>query len=128
MNDERLDIESCVVFLKEIIDRWPKANDDEIENHREVLCSYLADGFEDGDLHNKIEKVAKIAAIEKTTQGVRIDFCDLDGYPQRAELHVLPGNELRLRSLKFQCPVCFGEGVNDGDHCGMCGGTGWGAS
>jgi hypothetical protein len=30
--------------------------------------------------------------------------------------------------LNFQCPVCFGTGVNTGQRCQMCGGAGWGVS
>jgi len=128
MTNEHVDTDVCLVLLKDIIARWPKANDEDIETYRVALGSYLADSFEDVDLHNRIEAVASISSIERTNEGVQIDFYDVDECLQRAAFESLRESEWRLKSLKFQCPVCFGEGVNDGDECDMCGGTGWGAS
>lgn len=123
---EHVDIDSCVVLLKEIVARWPNVNDDNIERYRVALSPFLADSFEDVDLINGIDAVAGLGRIERTNEGVQIDFYAGDGYPQRAVFEALRENEWRLKSLKMQCPVCFGEGVNDGDECNICGGTGWG--
>ena len=125
---EHVGPEGYLGLLKEIIDRWPKANDDDIERCRENWNSYLADGFEDVDLNKKIESVGRVGDIERADDRVLIEFYDTGGCLHRAVFHAFRGNQWRLMSLKFQCPVCFGEGVNDGDQCDICGGTGWGAS
>jgi hypothetical protein len=45
--------------------------------------------------------------------------------PARAILE-LQASRWQLTSFTSQCPVCFGEGINDERVCGFCFGDGWG--
>ena len=115
-------------LLKNIVMRWPKTAGADLDAIRSGLGSDLADGFDAVDLLNTVDSVVNVEAIEATDRRATIWFSDTDRALQRAVFELSPSGKWQLESLKFQCPVCFGTGINDGEKCGMCGGSGWGAS
>jgi hypothetical protein len=55
---------------------------------------------------------------------------ETESLPYLAVLHRREDESWRLQSFEYQCPICFGTGVQ-GHHlnwevCPPCGGTGWG--
>lgn len=117
-----------VQFLKHVVALWPSRKE-ELPDTLDKLRPHLAEGFEAIDLLNRPKSVVDIEKVETTPQGgVTIYFYDEAEYLQRAELELSESGGWGLRSLKFQCPICFGTGENDGTSCTMCGGSGWGAS
>lgn len=117
-----------VALLKGIINRWPKTPDVDIAAARHSLGDDLADDFDPIDLLNPVRSIAGVEAIETTGRRITIRFRDSDWELQQAIFESSPVGKWQLKSLKFQCPVCFGTGVNDGEACTMCGSCGWGAS
>jgi hypothetical protein len=126
MKREPLDASKYVFLLKAIVARWPKTEDEEAASLRS-LGDDLANGFDVVDLSNHIGSVAKVNRIETRSDGVFIYFVDTDGYPQRAIFEVPQSDKPKLKSMQFECPACFGDGINDGATCILCDGVGWGA-
>jgi hypothetical protein len=116
-----------VRLLRQLVAMWPKAGTKNVDAAFSQLREHLAVGFDDIDFENRVESVSAVKKIETSSQGAVLYFCDADKSLQRA-IFVRSGPEgWELESLKFQCPVCFGTGGNDGAKCTMCGGGGWGA-
>lgn len=117
-----------IQFVKHVVALWPSRTAT-IEGVPGTLRPYLAKGFETVDLHNSVELVANVDKVEAMPQGGAIVyFYDEANFLQRAVLERAGSGAWALRSLKFQCPICFGTGENYGATCTMCGGSGWGAS
>jgi hypothetical protein len=119
---------ALVAVLKSIVELWPKHASDDITSARSRLQAYLADGFDPMDLLNRVTSVARVRRIVPSSTNAVIYFYDVDEILQRAVFELAKPSKWRLASLKFQCPVCFGGGMNDDEKCIMCGGSGWGAS
>jgi hypothetical protein len=128
MDDEGQEVSHLVSLLKRIIARWPKAETEEVGAARDSLREYLADGFDVIDLHNCVESVAAVEKTEMKLDGAIVYFYDPDEILQRAVFERQKSEGWKLKSLTFQCPVCFGTGENESAQCVMCGGSGWGAS
>jgi hypothetical protein len=117
-----------IAILRQIVAIWPKPDGTEPVNYREELAPVLTSDFDQVDFVNKIQEVAEIARVSERPNNVEVQFYDVDGYLHKAVFVLEHGIAWRLQSLRFQCPVCFGSGVNDGERCEICRGTGWGAS
>jgi hypothetical protein len=87
----------------------------------------LTDDFDSMDLANRVAAVAELSRVEVNDDQAIVEFWDLDGIHQRAKFRRVEG-EWKLQSLSFQCPVCFGTGINDDVTCIGCDGLGWGAA
>lgn len=121
--------DDCLELLvSRVLPIWPKPGDREAPEHAESLAPLLADDFDPVDLANRISDVAEVTQISLDADCVEIQFHDLDGCPQQAVFTRRGSDAWALRSLKFQCPACFGSGVNNGAGCEMCGGAGWGVA
>jgi hypothetical protein len=128
MPTRQLDISGLSLLLQDIVERWPKTGKEDLAEIRKALQRDLADDFDAVDLLNRIESVAEIENVELIDGGAAVYFYDVDGCLQRALFDLPQSDRWKLKSLKFQCPVCFGSGVNDDKECSICGGSGWGAS
>jgi len=111
--------------LREIVALWPA--------HETILPKQMHDlvakDFELVDLTNRVSAVVAPSRIESIGELASVEFRDADGTLQRAVFRQsTEDGKWRMRSLKFQCPVCFGTGSNDGDICIGCDGSGWGAA
>ena len=115
-----------VQLLNEILSWWPKRGDDEVRGRQRLYDQYLAADFDESDFYNYVGSVVAVTKVDVADNFVTIVFSDSDNSIQRAILELPRTGVWRLRSMKFQCPVCFGDGVNDGASCVMCGGTGLG--
>jgi hypothetical protein len=117
-----------VQFLKQVVALWPTGTS-RSETMLDKLRPYLAESFEVVDLLNSVGSIVGIRECEITSQGeASIYFYDRTECRQRAMLERAESSGWKLKSLKFECPICFGIGENDGAICTMCGGSGWGAS
>jgi len=117
--------EAILSRVRRIVALWPA--------HAVVLPDQLQDfvthDFESVDLANRVSAVAELSRIEVTDEDAAVEFWDVDGTLQRAVLRRdMREGEWKLQSLKFQCPVCFGTGLNDDTKCVGCGGIGWGGA
>jgi DnaJ-class molecular chaperone len=128
MSNQHINLDDCVRLLRQIVAIWPHGNDEQVQGCQAKLGAYLDEDFDPVDLQNRIDSIASIERVERTSSGAEIQFHDADGCLQRGSFVLYQGTTWHLRSMKFQCPVCFGDGVNDDRTCSMCGGTGWGAS
>lgn len=115
--------EKCLLLLEKIVSLWPKKD----EEPDESLRALLTDDFDEIDFLDEVEEVLRILKVEEPEDGVvDIDFQDKIGDPHRA--HFLGGQTSPLLQwLKFECPGCFGTGVNNNETCILCDGLGWGA-
>jgi hypothetical protein len=84
--------------------------------------------FKVEDLANRVSKIESIEDVQVGPDAVYVQFQDADGYTYRASMVLAASSDWRLTAMEFQCPICFGDGVNDGETCTMCGGKGWGVS
>ena len=123
-------IGDCKVILQELVAAWPKPNENESADFRSRMRHRLSKEFNEVDFLNRIEGIRTWgeAKLASASDEVSIQFADLDGSLQKAIFVREHGHDWLLKSLKFQCPVCFGTGKNDGQICSMCGGLGWGVS
>ena len=111
-----------MTFLRWIIERWPKKNSLPSSD----LLGALTREFDAIDFLNEVHGLSKVQLIQSAQdRSCAIIFEDKTGMLHRAVL-VADKGRLSLASLKFECPACFGSGVNDGEKCILCGGGGWG--
>lgn len=89
------------------------------------LRDFLAEEFDRMDFLNRVRGISEITTFGIHVNNVAIEFIDVDGGLQRAIFKCVGEREWRLQSLKFQCPICFGVGENDGAVCSGCDGVGW---
>jgi hypothetical protein len=128
MSRKHPDVSSLVPLLKSIIERWPKTGAESLQDVQNALRENLAAGFDPLDLHNRVTAVAELEEVDtRIDDRAMVDFYDVDRWPQRAIFELSTSGAWKLKSLKFQCPVCFGSGENDGATCSICGGSGWGS-
>ena len=118
--------QECLVLLQRILRLWPKGEGQQ-GVAKDRLKAFLAPDFDDIDLIIPVPGLRELGPIESTEATVTIYFDDAEGCPQRAIFKDIGGQEWKLRSLTFECPVCFGTGKNDETECPICGGSGWGA-
>ncbi|OYV78868.1 MAG: hypothetical protein B7Z73_19395 [Planctomycetia bacterium 21-64-5] len=127
--DTRSAADDCLDMLRDqIVGAWPKPGRDEPPDYRQRMASVLARDFDPVDFANRVAQVADVVGIWPTSDRVEVQFHDSDGCLQRAVFTPASGDAWVLQSLKFQCPACFGTGVNNGECCDMCGGAGWGVA
>jgi hypothetical protein len=105
---------------------WPKAGIKNADAALSQLREHLAASFDNIDFENRVEAVSTVEEIETGSHGAVLYFYDADRTIHRAVFVRSVRAGWKLESLKFQCPVCFGTGENDGAKCTICGG-GWGA-
>ena len=127
MSRKPQDVPDLLPLLKSIVERWPKTGAEDLQHIQRTLSKNLAAGFNQLDLQNRVSAVAGVREVNTTIDSVAVvDFYDVDGCLQRAIFELSAPAEWKLKSLRFQCPVCFGSGENDGAACSMCDGSGWG--
>lgn len=103
-------------FILKLLEKWPNIN-----------SSYISPIFNKVDLLCQINGNIKFTKIEISDNNiVTTYFSDAVDDPYRA-ITDFSENRPLLVSLTFQCPVCFGDGYNEGLPCTICDGTGWGA-
>jgi hypothetical protein len=119
--------EDSIERLLELLRYWPTPNGDDPSRSQVTLEPYLADDFDEADLLNKISAIGDLSSVSETDDRVSIEFSDIDGDLHRAVFRRSSSGDWSLSSLKFQCPICFGTGVNMENTCTGCGGSGWGA-
>jgi hypothetical protein len=116
--------QQCVELLREIARLWPR-NEAGVEIAS--VKTRLTDDFDRIQFLNPVRGDIKIIqAIECNGEAVGIHFLDRKGCLNRAVFRRVGASWL-LGKLEFQCPVCFGTGINDDIECFICGGSGWGA-
>jgi hypothetical protein len=113
--------------LQEVVAYWPKPGTASSQTPPPALQRLLAPGFESVDLLNQIAGIEEVVGVSEDAEGVSLQFRDTEDCTQQATFILDKSRDWKLRSLKFQCPICFGSGLNDKKKCPMCGGTGWGA-
>jgi hypothetical protein len=117
----------CISRLRSIVSLWPK-KEVRLASPSHALKDLLASDFDAIDLATTISGVAEISDVQIDTGSATIEFLDFDDTPHRAMFKQTQSGEWKLKALKFQCPVCFGTGINDGEKCVGCSGVGWGAA
>lgn len=128
MSTKNADASVILPLLRSIVELWPKTGTENLEAVQISLRDRLAGTFDTVDLLNHVGSMATIKEFHGGVGSVSVDFSDEDGSLQRAIFELSDTDEWKLRSLKFQCPVCFGTGTNQGRTCTICNGKGWGAS
>jgi hypothetical protein len=123
MSDDR---ENPTFVLKQVLAGWPANSMDIDEGNaaRERLAAYLSNDFDSNDFvlaPARYEVMPNPIVQGKTAMFLLGDL-----------LAVLIQDEQqhwRLDMVTYQCPTCFGTGI-DGHNilCPACGGTGWGYS
>jgi hypothetical protein len=109
--------------LNAIVRLWPKTG----ETVDERLRIVLDERFDELDFLNQVNGVKRILRVRDAgVESVDVDFEDEEGFIHRARL-VVKGDTIGLHWLKFECPACFGAGVNNDGICTLCDGAGWGA-
>ena len=120
---------SCKRLLEEILSVWP-VSDDAAERQEQIakIRPYLASNFDDLDFLNKVYGIREIKKYAESGNEITVEFLDSTGDLNKAWF-VRGSTESgwRLRSLRFNCPACFGTGKNDSQTCTLCEGLGWGA-
>ena len=114
--------EEYLNLLDKIVRLWPKKG----EEVSPALQKLIAHDFDKQDFLSEVRGIRIILQVdEPDTGGVNVDFQDETGYEHRA--HFTAGETGSLQWLKFQCPGCFGTGINNEEVCTLCDGLGWGA-
>lgn len=124
MEDEIM--QACILRLRNIVSLWPKT-EIRLTSPSSALKDLVTSDFDVLDLASTISGVAQISEVEVAADSTTIDFLDFDDTPYRAIFKSQSG-DWKLKALKFQCPVCFGTGINEGETCIGCSGIGWGAA
>lgn len=121
-------VSECLALLHEILQLWPAPAGTEPPDYRCRLRPMLANGFSEVDLLQRLLGPGEISATRESPGRVEIEFYDSERWLQKAVFVDVGNSAFKLLSLTFQCPVCFGTGENDGEVCGGCSGSGWGAT
>jgi hypothetical protein len=121
------DSQDGIEVLRSAVSLWPKLVAKESPRVDAKLSALLTSNFDKEDFQNSITRLSRIVKVDENLGSRNIVFEDVDGSLYRASLVKDSNSEWRVDSLKFECPICFGEGLNDGATCLMCGGVGWGA-
>lgn len=121
-------VSECLSLLHEILQLWPAPAGTEPLDYKSRLQPMLADSFCELDLLHRLLGPCEISTTRESPGRVEIEFYDSERWLQKAVFVGERDSTFKLFSLKAQCPVCFGSGENDGEMCGGCSGSGWGAS
>jgi hypothetical protein len=113
--------------LRQIVSHWPRTGRKLTALPRPYREMFAKD-FDEGDLLIPVFGLTEVNQIRLSERSGEIEFFDSDGGLQRAVFERDEHSEWRLRSLRFQCPACFGTGKTDEDTCNLCDGAGWGTS
>ena len=117
----------CYSLLKKVISISQTNESSATVDRSTQIAPHISLDFDKVDFCNKIDGVTDIESIVETYDRIQFVFHDGDAYPHRAVFQKDCEGNWKLHSLKFQCPVCFGTGVNDANECSICNGKGWGA-
>ena len=120
------DSNSVIDVVRRAVSTWPRTDAEKDLRSNARFSALVSNDFDVGDLNNQITSVSLVLSAHNNETDANVVFQDVDGYVYRASLISEATSGWRLQSLKFQCPVCFGEGENDGRQCTMCDGSGWG--
>ena len=118
----------CVDLLYHVIQLWPNPGAPQDLDCSKQLEDFLSPRFKRLDLLTQIDSIQEILSVNKEGDNTSITFNDSEGCLHRAVFHKMVDRCWLLKSLEFQCPGCFGEGINNGELCTLCGGKGWGVS
>ena len=120
-------IDLCLENLKQVLEIWPKTNLtlDEVKLNHRKMERFLTTEFDYKEMLSPIVGYSEVDSTKIKNEFVTIDFYDCSNDLHRAKFKIM-GSQCFLVSLTFECPICFGQGVNDDNECTMCGGLGWG--
>lgn len=113
--------------LHAAIKNWPRTDLEKKRPLDSPIAAFVTSDFDQGDFVTDVADVATILSTEEFDDGKVVIFDGVDEYSYRAVLVDEGSSGWRVRSIKFQCPGCFGDGVIDGLPCILCEGLGWGA-
>ena len=116
---------SAVDALRLILERWP-GRDCVRSGLPPDVQRLLDDVVDEADFLSPRSSGVDVKRVAIAAGVATIEFLDSEGYPHRAELRADDSHGWKVLSCKFQCPVCFGSGTNDGERCETCCGNGWG--
>ena len=119
---------NSVQVLKDAVKNWPRTEPEKKHPFNSAIAAYISSDFENVDFASDIADLSAILSIDGSETRKVIVFDDVDGFRYRAILVVEGDAGWRIGSIKVQCPVCFGDGVNDDRPCTICGGSGWGVT
>lgn len=118
---------TCLTLLRSVIAKLKPFARSLADSKYIVISSYVTDQFDPLDLVVDVGEIKVIEQVESEKEVISIDFIDVGDCRQRAKFAKrITDGSWGMESLKFECPVCFGEGVNDGEACPVCHGEGWG--
>jgi hypothetical protein len=119
---------ACITQLHKIVSLWPTETHAAMDTVQPALRNMMTNDFDRTDLLNEIHGVKKILETLVSGDDAAIEFIDTESCHQKAVFKRIESGEWKLQSLKFQCPACFGSGINNESECKMCDGAGWGAA
>ncbi len=121
---------TCLDFLHLVIGKLLSCKMSSLEPRYETVKSYVTEDFDKTDLAAPVGNIKNIERIVSSEDNaILIDFIDSEGDRYRAKFVVQASSSgWRIESLKFECPGCFGVGINNDETCILCGGKGWGAT
>jgi len=114
--------------LKAAVKNWPLTESEKRYPQDSAIAEFISPDFDPIEFASDVDDVSSILSIDGSDEHKVVVFDDVNGFRYRAIVDYNLKSGWRLRSVKFQCPVCFGDGVNEGGACTMCGGSGWGVS
>lgn len=130
---DRRKINQCKALLRDVLKLWPKPNEDP-ERVRDFLVQikpYITSDFDGSHLLNRLSRIMDFGDAYVVGPSVFIEFRvpEDQGYRQRAEFVEQPDGQWLVRTIRFECPICFREGkIYNGTICELCGGQGWGVA
>lgn len=123
-----LDEVTCLALLGAAIARLQSCEHLSTDARYAAIRPYVTDRFDPLDVCILVPAIKAIEQITVQKDTLLIDFVDAQGDCQRAQFSKQsPQGCWGMESLKFECPICFGDGMNDGKTCLGCSGNGWGA-
>jgi len=124
------DESTCLTLLNLIIGKLQPYEKSSLEEKYQEVRHFLTEDFDKTDffsLPKEIQTLENISSEQK--EGIFVYFLDSKNEQRYLAKFVAPAprNDWKMSSLIYGCPCCFGEGVNNGETCILCGGSGWGS-
>lgn len=122
------DFAECITLLEKAIHNWPRMSIEleEAKAFKNQISNYLTDSFSEHDLLCPIQPYSKVLKSYSVDALLILEFIDVDAERYKATFEKIE-NKWGISNITFECPVCFGEGINNGESCPVCEGIGWGA-